>query len=110
MFCELFALFSANFPFLYQIAFVANEYLANIIISKLFNLKHPLTDVLKCFAISHIIHYDDSMCTSIITCSQCSKSFLACCIPYLELNILSVHFYCFDFEVYTDRIEEVVVE
>jgi hypothetical protein len=42
-----------------------------------------LSDILKRLPISHVIDNNDTMSASIVTCRQCSKSFLSCGIPYL---------------------------
>ena len=107
---QLLTLFPAYFSFINEVALISNQYLTDIIVSKFFNFKHPLPNIFKSFPVSHIIHYDDSVCTPIITSRQSSKSFLSCRIPYLQFNILSIHFYCLNFKVDANRIEEIVVE
>lgn len=50
------------------------------------------------------------MGASIVACRQRSKSLLASCVPDLELDVLIVELYGFYFEVYSDRVEEVLIE
>jgi hypothetical protein len=50
------------------------------------------------------------MRTSIITCRQSSKPLLPSGIPNLELNALPIHLNCFNFEINTNGIEEVLIE
>lgn len=107
---QLLPFFPAYFSFINEVALISNQHLTDIIVSKFFNFKHPLPDVFERFPVGHVIHHDDPVRPSIVTCRQRSKSFLSCGIPYLEFNVLSIHFYCFDFEVDANGVEEVVIE
>lgn len=102
--------FTAYFSLIGQVAFVSYEDFADIIIGKLFNFQHPLSDVFKCFPVCNIIYDNYTVGSSVVACCQCSESFLSGCVPYLQFDILIVHFYCLNFEVYTDCVEKVIVE
>lgn len=107
---QFLAFLPADFAFVDEVALVADQDFTHIIVGKLFNFQHPLPHVLESFPISDIVDDDDAVGTPIVTGRQRSKPFLSSGIPYLELDVLSVHFYCFYFEINADRVEKVVVE
>ena len=71
---------------------------------------HPLRDLGEGIAIGDIIGDDDTMSTLIITTSDGLEPLLACSIPNLELNGLSINVNCSNFEVYTNGWHEIIVE
>ena len=58
----------------------------------------------------HVIDNNDSMCSSVICGSDCPKPFLACCVPNLEFDPLTVDFNGPNFKVNTDGCDVVARE
>jgi hypothetical protein len=50
------------------------------------------------------------MGSTVVTGSQGSESFLASCVPNLQLYILIFELYSFDFEINANCIEKIIVE
>ena len=71
---------------------------------------HPLTYVLESLPIGHIIYYDNAMSSSVVAGRQRSEPLLPRCVPNLQFNILPVKLNSFDLEVYSNRVEKVLVE
>ena len=71
---------------------------------------HPLTHVLESLSVGHIIYYDNAVSSSIVAGRQRSEPLLPRCIPNLQFYVLPVKLNSFDFEVYTNRVEKVLVE
>ena len=107
---QFLSLFPAHFTLVDEVALVSHQYFTYIIVSKFFDFQHPLPHILESFPISDIVDDYDAMGASIVTSGQCPKPFLSSSIPYLEFDVLSVHFYCFYFEIHSDCVEKVVVE
>ena len=111
---QFLSFFKRHFSFFFKIAFISYQKLINVFSCKSFNLSHPLPNIIKRIPVCHIIHYDDSMCSSIIRGSKSSKSLLTCGVPLniknaynLHLDDLVVKFYCFYLEIYSYSVEEV---
>ena len=108
--CQLLSFFFADLSFINEITFVSNENFTNIISGKSFNFIYPLSDIIKCFSICHVIHYNYTMSTSVITGSQSSESLLASSIPNLQFDILTLHLNRFYFKIYSNSVEKVFIE
>src|SRR5947207_15819516 len=52
--------------------------------------------------IRHIINQQYSHGAPVVSCRDGPKSFLTCCVPYLQLDTLAVEVYCANLEVDTD--------
>jgi hypothetical protein len=66
------------------------------------NFMQPLLNIIKTFQISGVVDYNNAVCASIITGSNCAKPFLASSIPYLKLYGLGIQINCANFEIDTD--------
>ena len=107
---QFLALFFAHLTAVVQVALIANEYLANVVIGEFVYFMHPLADVFKGLAICYVIHNDNSVGTPVITGRQSSESFLARCVPYLQFDVLPIHLYGLYFEIYADGVEKIFIE
>jgi hypothetical protein len=56
--------------------------------------------------IRNIINQQYAHRASVISCRDRPESFLACCVPYLQLHALAVEVYGANFEVDADRRDE----
>lgn len=75
------------------------------------NLLIPQTgDIIECLSISYIIHKENSMTSLIIRTSNSHESFLASCVPNLQLYNLFVHLKGFDFEINPNRRKKTLIE
>ena len=102
--------FSRNLSLLHEVALVAHEHNADIIVGELLDFLHPLLDIIESLSVGHIKNYDDSVCASVVARCEGPKPFLARSVPYLKLDVLLVHFDILDLEVHSDGVEEVLVE
>lgn len=107
---EFLALLSCNLAFLREVHLVSDEDFANILCGKPVDLLHPLTNVLKGVPICHIIYDNNAVGAAIVTRCQRAKALLTGRVPNLQLDHLLLEMYCLDFEVDTNRVEEVFVE
>ena len=73
-----------------QVAFVTNKDFLDSWCSMLINLIKPVCNIIKCMLLCTIICQDNTLCTSVVCLCNCSKSFLASCIPNLHFNIFAV--------------------
>lgn len=65
----------------------------------LINLLEPILDVVKGLLVSAVIDQDDSHSSLVISLSDSPESFLACCVPDLELHFLIIDINLLDLEV-----------
>jgi hypothetical protein len=68
------------------IALVADQYLADIILSVLFNLLDPVADVFKRVFVGHIIGQNNSMGAFIVSLGYGSETLLTGGVPNLQLD------------------------
>ena len=67
--------------------------------------KHP-----KTFVVADIIAQNDCVSTTIIGADYRAKSFLSCCIPYLQLHFLATNFHLAEFEVNSNSREQFIIK
>jgi hypothetical protein len=78
---ELGALIRAHLSNFLHVAFVADEYFADSGIGKPLNFMHPLSHIIEGVAVSHIIHDDNAMRSSIVAACERAEPLLTCCVP-----------------------------
>jgi hypothetical protein len=58
----------------------------------LLDLVHPVLDGAEALAVGDVVSHDDTVCTLIIAGGDGLETFLACSVPDLELDGLSIDF------------------
>jgi len=72
----------------------------------LFDVGMPGADVVERALIGDIVYEEDAHSTSVVCGGDCPEAFLACGVPYLELDAFTIEFDCAYFEVDTNRCDE----
>lgn len=62
----------------------------------------PVLQIVKGLFIGDIKHDDECMCSTVVACSDCMKTLLACCIPNLYFKFMVMNVGNFGFEIYSD--------
>ena len=82
--------FFRYFSLIFHIIFISDENYTKIInIGGLFHILHPVIDSFKGFFISYIEGQYNTLDRAVVDGGYCSESFLSCCIPDLDKDILS---------------------
>lgn len=89
-----------DFSFWFIVFVPHKHFIYNITI--LFNFVQPSLHIRERFTICHIVDHNYTMGASIVRASNCSKSFLPCCVPYLQLNSRAIHIHRAYLEVHAD--------
>lgn len=84
--CKLLRLVEWYRPFRGQIWFVAHQELVDIFRRVSVDLVQPLLDIVETLQIRRIVYYNDAVGASVITGSDCTESFLTCCVPLKKKN------------------------
>lgn len=83
------------------VAFVGNEDLGHVGVRMLLNLLQPVRNVVEGLLVSTVVHKNDAHCALVIGLSDSAETFLARCVPHLQLYSLVIHIDLLDFEVNT---------
>ncbi len=75
-----------------HIALIADEDAGDVVGGVLLDLVHPVLDGAEALAVGDVVSHDDTVCTLIIAGGDGLETFLACSVPDLELNSLSIDF------------------
>ena len=67
------------------------------------NLPHPVPDILKGLLIGAVVGQHDAIRSLVVCLGDCSEPLLACCVPNLQLHVLTVYCHCFNLEINTCR-------
>lgn len=97
MISELFAFLCCDLSLVEQIVFVSYKDPGDIIIGVLLYLIHPVINSFVGLFISCVINHDDAMSSFVVAGSDGLESLLACSIPDLKFDGLSVNFKSSDF-------------
>ena len=86
---------------LFVVHFSRNDNFDDIFVCMLLYLTQPRLHVVKSARVRRIVNQQDAVRALIITLSDCSKSFLASCVPNLQFNGPIVNLDRLHFEVDT---------
>ena len=75
-----------------NIALIADEDAGDVVGGVLLDLVHPVLDGAEALAVGDVVSHDDTVCTLIIAGGDGLETFLACSVPDLELDGLSIDF------------------
>jgi len=100
--CELFGGVVVDNFFGAQITLVSDEELVHIFAGVSVDLLKPLFHIVERYLICNIVDHNNTMCPSVVARSDCSESFLSCCIPNLKFDGFAVEFNCSNLEVNTN--------
>ena len=67
----------------------------------LIDVFQPIGNVVECLFLGAVIHQDDAHGSLVICLRYCSESFLACCVPHLQLHPFVLNVDGLDLEVNT---------
>lgn len=98
------ALFIGYLSSLGQVALVAHQKLEHFLITILVDLSKPIFDPLKRVLISNVVDDDDAVGTSIVAAGYRFKSILSSRIPYLQFDLLALHFQILHFLMFSDAL------
>mmetsp|Transcript_12876 Transcript_12876/g.21781 ORF Transcript_12876/g.21781 Transcript_12876/m.21781 type:complete len:220 (-) Transcript_12876:3-662(-) len=93
-----------------QVLLVADEDAGDIFLCVLIDLAHPLGDLGEGVPVRDVIGHNNSVRPLVVAASDGLEPLLPGRVPDLQLNCLSVHVNCSDFEIHPDRGHEVVIE
>ena len=74
-----------------HIALIADKNAGDIVRSVFLDLVHPVLDGTEALAVGDVVSHDDTVSTLIIAGSDSLETLLACSVPDLELNGLSIY-------------------
>lgn len=80
-----------------QIGLVTNQKLVHILTGISINFMQPLLYIVEGLIVSHIIHNNDTMSTTVIRRCDCTETFLSSGIPNLKLDRLAIELNGTDF-------------
>lgn len=95
----LFSLIVGDGSLAFQIGFVSDQQLHDIVIGELIDFSEPVLDILEALFIGDIIDQNNSMSSLIIAGSDSLKSFLSSSIPDLKFNSFSLQIESSNFEI-----------
>lgn len=75
-----------------HIALIADEDAGDVVGGVLLHLVHPVLNGAEALAVGDVVSHDDTVRTLIIARSDSLETFLACCVPDLQLNSLAIDF------------------
>ena len=105
-FPESLAFFLRDLSFLTLITFVCHQDSLYILASMLFDLLHPILDIVEGASVSNIVDQHDAVRTLVVSRSDRPESILTCGIPYLHSGFLAIDAGIFNFEVNANCIIE----
>lgn len=92
-----------DFSHFRQIWFVTYQHHSDVSICVILELSQPFLYIFKGFRFSNVEGDDRPNCSTIIGVGDCSKSFLACSIPYLILDTFAIYVGSLGCELHSDR-------
>jgi hypothetical protein len=79
-----------DLPFVPQVGLIPHEEYYNVIVSLLLEGLEPLRDVLETVHVRDVVDKEGTHCPTVVGRCDRTIALLACGVPYLSLNVLSI--------------------
>ena len=89
---KLLALIGGHLSGVGHIALIADEDAGDVVGGVLLHLVHPVLNGAEALAVGDVVSHDDTVGTLVVAGGNSLETFLACGVPNLELNGLSIDF------------------
>lgn len=86
-----------------HIALISDQDFVDIVCCMLLDVPDPIADVLERVLVNDVIHQQNSHCPTVVCRGNCAESFLAGCVPNLQLHVgAPIYLYKSTAELYAD--------